>query len=301
MPEPIKTALSLAAALLFIRSAVWCLKRFLTPEPPPPCTEPSSRSKVPAGIAGFAFILILQLLFAVTAHRNYPDTDLRHALEWQFYGNTDTRHYLDLSVYGYGTGEAFHEQYLMIVFFPLYPALLHVLHFVTRIDCFLLGFLVQLPLFAAAAASFYTLAARRWGGQTAASALALLLASPASVFFAVPMTESLFLLLTVRYVLALEREQWWRCALLGVLAGLCRSPGGLLLGLAGLYLFMRWRLGIRPTIPALFAMVSPAAGLGLYFLLNYVVYGQWNQFLVYQKENWGAGIRVVHQYGALSS
>lgn len=100
----------------------------------------------------------------------------------------------------------------------------------TRIDAFWLGFAVQLPLFAAATASFYTVIARRWDEQTAALSLALLLASPASVFFAVPMTESLFLLLTVRYVLTLEREQWWRCASLGVLAGLCRAPGGLLLG-----------------------------------------------------------------------
>lgn len=124
--------------------------------------------------------------FAVTAHINYPEADFRQAIEWQFYGNTDSRHYLDLSIYGYGTQEAFPEQYLQIVFFPLYPALLHILHFVTRIDAFWLGFAVQLPLFAAATASFYTVIARRWDEQTAALSLALLLASPASVFLQCP-------------------------------------------------------------------------------------------------------------------
>lgn len=286
MPEPIKTALSLAAALLFLWSAVWCIRRVFSPEPAPHYTEPSSRSRCWAAIAGTAFILVLHLIFAVTAHINYPEADFRQAIEWQFYGNTDPRHYLDLSIYGYGTQEAFPEQYLQIVFFPLYPALLHILHFVTRIDAFWLGFAVQLPLFAAATASFYTVIARRWDEQTAALSLALLLASPASVFFAVPMTESLFLLLTVRYVLTLEREQWWRCASLGVLAGLCRAPGGLLLGLTGLYLFMRWQRGTRPTIPSLLAMLSPAAGLGLYFLLNHLVYGRWNQYQIYQWDNW---------------
>lgn len=286
MPEPIKAALSLAAALLFLWSAVWCIRRVFSPEPAPHYTEPSSHSRCWAAIAGAAFILVLHLIFAVTAHINYPEADFRQAIEWQFYGNTDPRHYLDLSIYGYGTQEAFPEQYLQIVFFPLYPALLHILHFVTRIDAFWLGFAVQLPLFAAATASFYTVIARRWDEQTAALSLALLLASPASVFFAVPMTESLFLLLTVRYVLTLEREQWWRCASLGVLAGLCRAPGGLLLGLTGLYLLMRWRRGTRPTIPSLLAMLSPAAGLGLYFLLNYLVYGRWNQYQIYQWDNW---------------
>lgn len=179
MPEPIKTALSLAAALLFLWSAVWCIRRVFSPEPAPHYTEPSSRSRCWAAIAGTAFILVLHLIFAVTAHINYPEADFRQAIEWQFYGNTDPRHYLDLSIYGYGTQEAFPEQYLQIVFFPLYPALLHILHFVTRIDAFWLGFAVQLPLFAAATASFYTVIARRWDEQTAALSLALLLASPA--------------------------------------------------------------------------------------------------------------------------
>ena len=45
MPEPIKTALSLAAALLFLWSAVWCIRRVFSPEPAPHYTEPSSRSR----------------------------------------------------------------------------------------------------------------------------------------------------------------------------------------------------------------------------------------------------------------
>jgi len=154
MPEPIKTVLSLSAALLFLWSAVWCIRRVFSSEPAPHYTEPSSRSRCWAAIAVAAFILVLHLIFAVTAHINYPEADFRQAIEWQFYGNTDSRHYLDLSIYGYGTQEAFPEQYLQIVFFPLYPALLHILHFVTRIDAFWLGFAVQLPLFATATASF---------------------------------------------------------------------------------------------------------------------------------------------------
>ena len=72
MPEPVKTALSLAAALLFLWSAVWCIRRVFSPEPAPHYTEPSSRSRCWAAIAGAAFILVLHLIFAVTAHINYP-------------------------------------------------------------------------------------------------------------------------------------------------------------------------------------------------------------------------------------
>ena len=101
------------------------------------------------------------------------------------------------------------------------------------------------------------------------------------------MTESLFLLVTVRYVLAWDRRQWGRCAVLGVLAGLCRAPGGLLLGLAALELAAAWRRGKRPALASIPAMLAPAAGLGLYFGLNQAVYGRWNQYSVYQWEHWG--------------
>ncbi len=172
-----------------------------------------------------------------------PGVGLAQAMEWQFYGNTDARHYIDLAQYGYGTGGAFAEQELMIVFFPLFPALLRVVHLLVGGSYPLLGLAAQGPLFGVAAMSLYTLVCRRWGGKTAGLTLALLLVSPAAVFFAAPMTESLFLLVTVRYVLAWDRRQWGRCAVLGVLAGWCRAPGGLLLGLAALKLAAAWRRG----------------------------------------------------------
>lgn len=107
---------------------------------------------------------------------------------------TPTRgHYIDLAQYSYGTGGAFAEQELMIVFFPLFPALLRVVHLLVGGQlsrCW--GWPCRGPLFAGAAVSLYTLVSRRWGERQAVLTLALLMASPAAVFFAVPMTESLF-------------------------------------------------------------------------------------------------------------
>ena len=86
-------------------------------------------------------------------------------------------------------------------------------------------------------------------------------------------------------------KQHWLCqvavVVLGVLAGLCRAPGGLLLGLAALELAAAWRRGKRPALASIPAMLAPAAGLGLYFGLNQAVYGRWNQYSVYQWEHWG--------------
>ena len=232
-----KLVLPALAAALFVWGAAWCVVRTLRPQMADTAAvggEPPRSSKAMAALAGLLFVCVLQLVFCHAAQANNPGVGLAQAMEWQFYGNTDARHYIDLAQYGYGTGGAFAEQELMIVFFPLFPALLRVVHLLVGGSYPLLGLAVQGPLFAGAAVSLYTLVSRRWGERQAVLTLALLMASPAAVFFAVPMTESLFLLVTVRYVLAWDRRQWGRCAVLGVLAGLCRAPGGLLLGLAAI-------------------------------------------------------------------
>ena len=148
--------------------------------------------------------------------------------------------------------------------------------------------MVQLPLFCAAGTGLFALTARQYDRRTAWLALVLLLVSPASVFFFAPMTESLFLALTVWYVWCLQTRRWGRAALLGVLAGLARAPGGLLAGLAFLYLLRQARARRKlPPMAALPAMLGPALGLGLYFGLNQAVYGRWDQYSVYQWEHWG--------------
>ena len=244
----------------------------------------------------------VQLLFVAWACGSGRYATLLDALDAQFYGNTDARHYLDLAQYGYGAGEAFPEQYLMIVFFPLFPWLLRALHLLSGQDLRILALVIQLPLFCAAGTGLFALVRSRYGKATAWRALGLLLVSPAAVFFWAPMTESLFLALTVWYVWCLQRRYWARAALLGMLAGLTRAPGGVLAGLAFLELLRCWRAGERrPGAGALAAMVGPAVGLGLYFGLNQAIYSRWNQYSVYQWEHWGQKTRAVHRDHSLSS
>lgn len=290
MLQCMSIVLPLAAALCFGWGAWQCAAGVLFPRPA------ERRWRNPAGGAGHAALVCLvagagvQGIFLLWCLVRYPGTPLLQALQAQFYGNTDARHYLDLARYGYGAGEAFPEQYLMIVFFPLFPWLLRLLNPLGWLDWGLLALAVQLPLFALAGAGLFALVRDRFGRATAWRTLALLLVSPAAVFFWAPMTESLFLALTVWYVLSLERDRWAAAAVLGVLAGLTRAPGGLLLGLAVLHLVQRWRSGRRPPWYAWFSALGPALGLGAYFALNQLVYGRWNQYAVYQREHWGQGM-----------
>ena len=287
--EAAQILLPLAAVLCFAWGAWQCAARTLFP------AEGSARTEraLPDGLWKVALACLLagaavQGLFVAWCLSRGSYTSLGQALEAQFYGNTDAKHYLDLAQYGYGSGEAFPEQYLMIVFFPLFPWLLRLLNLFGWFDSRVLALVVQLPLFCAAGTWLFAPAARQYYRRTAWRALVLLLVSPASVFFFAPMTESLFLALTVWYVWCLQTGRWGRAALLGVLAGLVRAPGGLLTGLALLYLLRRARLRrCGPPAAALPAMLGPAAGLGLYFALNQAVYGRWDQYSVYQWEHWG--------------
>lgn len=291
MLKLLSVTLPLAAALCFVWGSWQCARRTLFPGPQPPTPRPlPGKAVLQAGGLCLLAGACVQGLFLVWCLVRYPGTPLLQAVQYQFYGNTDARHYLDLAQYGYGAGEAFPEQYLMIVFFPLFPWLLRLLNPLGWLDWGLLALAVQLPLFALAGAGLFALVGRRFGRATAWRTLALLLVSPASVFFWAPMTESLFLALSVWYVLSLEQDRWGRAALLGFLAGLTRAPGGLLLGLAVLQLVQRWRSGRRPPVGAWGAAVTPAAGLGAYFLLNQAVYGQWNRYATYQQEHWGQGM-----------
>ena len=287
--EAARILLPLAAVLCFAWGAWQCAARTLFPAEGSlwqgrTLPEALWRPALACLLAGAA----VQGLFVAWCLSRGSYTSLGQALEAQFYGNTDARHYLDLAQYGYGSGEAFPEQYLMIVFFPLFPWLLRLLNLFGWFDYRVLALVVQLPLFCAAGTGLFALAARQYDRRTAWLALVLLLVSPASVFFFAPMTESLFLALTVWYVWCLQTGRWGRAALLGVLAGLARAPGGLLTGLALLYLLRRARLRrCAPPAAALPAMLGPAAGLGLYFALNQAVYGRWDQYSVYQWEHWG--------------
>lgn len=288
MMEVVKTVLAVLAAGLFLWGTGVCVFRTFQPaarvaQNPWPARDELRKAVLVSLAAG----MLYQLIFLVFALRQSAGQPVMQALENFFYYNIDACHYVALAQYGYGTGEAFPEQYLMIVFFPLFPLLLRVLNPLGTVHWYLLGMLVQLPLFCCGAVGLYALARRYYDKANAAWALMFLLVSPAAHFFFTPMTESLFLALSVSYMLCMAKERWALCGLLGLLAALCRSPGALLAGTAAVWAirFVR-REKKRPSPGVLWAAAGPVAGLGIYFVINWVVYGKWNQFSVYQWEHW---------------
>lgn len=112
-------------------------------------------------------------------------------------------------------------------FFPLYPLTAGALPFAS----FAIGGMVLSNVAFGCALVLIGVLARRYGlsGDDAERAIFCVAFFPTSYFFSLPMTESLFLLLSTACVLAAKEGRWWIAGVLGGLAALTRFPGVLLL------------------------------------------------------------------------
>ncbi|HEV2705804.1 MAG TPA: glycosyltransferase family 39 protein [Pyrinomonadaceae bacterium] len=151
-------------------------------------------------------------------------------------------------------------------FFPLYPLLIG---YVSRLtgDIELTGvalsnafFLVALVLL------FRTARAFGFDDADARRTVFYVAAFPLSYFFSVPMTESLFLMLTVGSFYAAKRERWLLAGLLGAFASATRVTGVLLLPALAVLYWETYR-SFRPRLNFLPLLLIPSGLLCfMYFL-----------------------------------
>jgi Mannosyltransferase (PIG-V) len=113
-------------------------------------------------------------------------------------------------------------------FFPLYPLLLRAGH-LTDLRYGLVGMVVSVACFAAAAAVLFKLVAADAGEDAALWSVVFLSFACTSFFFSAVYSESLFLLLTLAAFAAGRRGHWALAGAAGLLASATRSAGVLLL------------------------------------------------------------------------
>ena len=196
----------------------------------------------------FVFILTRSLIFTilicvpqvtVQTHADSPVKDawislesvpiarnLRRAL-WQ----ADVGHYVDISRQGYQRVpfDVNDRRSQAFAFFPLHPMLLWLLGRVTE-DVFIWGAALSNLFFFVALVLLYRLTLAFGHDESVARRTIFYLAAfPASYFFSVPLTESLFVLLTVASFYAARREHWWAAGAIGLFASATRLTGVLLL------------------------------------------------------------------------
>ncbi len=154
-------------------------------------------------------------------------------------------------------------------FFPLVPALTAGLHLLPGVGVGA-ALLVVSNLSALAGLAVLAALVRSETGDVALAGRAAWLAALAPVAFVLAMgyAEATLLVLAAATFLAVRRGRWWWGALFGLLAGLTRPLGVLLLVPVAVEAVRAWRAEEGPTgprrlVPAL-ATLAPAAGCGSY-------------------------------------
>jgi len=196
----------------------------------------------------FVFLLTRSLIFLILICAgpvnivSFPESNTRHAtvvLEpgsiaqnlrrtmWQ----ADVIHYSDISRDGYHPAPVdlndrrSHEY----AFFPLFPILLWLLGHITEDVVLWSAVLCNIFFFVALVLLYKLTIAFGYDHSVARRTIFYLAAFPFSYFFSIPLTESLFLLLTVASFYAAKREHWWAAGVIGLFASATRLTGVLLL------------------------------------------------------------------------
>ncbi|HEV7858166.1 MAG TPA: glycosyltransferase family 39 protein [Pyrinomonadaceae bacterium] len=149
-------------------------------------------------------------------------------------------------------------------FFPLYPLIVRAASYLTG-GYELTGMMLSSLFFFIALVFLYKLT-REFGydDETAERTIFYLAVFPTSYFFSLPLTESLFLLVTVSSFYAARRERWTWAGIFAGLASATRFIGILMLPTLILLYWQKYRA--RPRVNALGILLAPTG------LLVYMVY-----------------------------
>jgi hypothetical protein len=208
----------------------------------------------------------------------------------------DAPHFTDIAIWGYmahDPGNLFYPGYAQdfpgdlhfyIVFFPLYPWLVGLVNAVIAAPA-AAAFIVTTIASLFVAPFLYRLVAADLGRRIGMAAAAFLLVFPTAYFLHIGYTESLFLALAFGSLWMARSERWWAAGLLGILAGLTRINGLVLIPAFAVEAWLQWRGDRRLRVEWL-AIGGAAVGFGIYLWLNWSVYGDPFMFSDVQRGHW---------------
>lgn len=217
---------------------------------------------------------------------------------WRKY---DAYHYLKLAELGYADYTE-NGKPLFLVFFPLYPWLIRLLHGIIP-DYQLCGHIISSLCYAGSCVLFGKLVTEEFGHRVGRLSVLFLTAYPFAFFFSSIHTESLFLLLSLASFYCIRRHDWLLAGLLGALAALTRSQGVFLAVVAFAEYWMTehpvrklckkdWKGLWKDFYGKILCMAIVAVGFVIYLILNWRVTGDPFAFSSFQKERWNQGFTL---------
>lgn len=204
----------------------------------------------------------------------------------------DARHYLNIAENWYqSTGP---DRYLL-VFLPFYPIVVRIFNFIFQ-NSLVSGLFVSNAACVFAGYVFYELALMDMDVRTARRSLKYLCILPAAFLLSAPLSDSLFLLLSVSTMYYARKKNYPAACIIGFFASFTRLLGVTLLAPVCFEvvadIVRERKAGLvsaehtSKQIVDVASLVLIPAGLCLYLYINYSVSGSALQFLTYQNANW---------------
>lgn len=230
--------------------------------------------------ATFAFVLtrsMILFLFILTAQIQIVDSEVGataislHKVQISRIINQrvavgDINWYREIAERGYERRPFTTEKQANWAFFPLFPILWYLASHVTGEYPFSGMALSAICFFFTLLLLHKTILEFGWNVPDADRTVFYLAAFPVSYFFSLPLTESLFLFLTVGCFYAAKREAWLIAGIFGALASATRITGVLLLPALALIYWQTYRT-LRPRLNFLPLLLIPTGLLAFMFFL----------------------------------
>jgi hypothetical protein len=251
-------------------------------------------------LVGYLAVFMIGFANGRAPLRHFPNELLNLPVRW------DAGWYLQIVTdgYKYVPGDPSVQQ--NIVFFPAYPMLMRVTGRLLGGDMVgyvAAGMIISIASFFGALAYLYAFARDRYGDEVAGGAIWLLAAYPFAIFFGALYTESLFLLGTVGAFYHFSKQQFGRAACWGLLVGLTRVNGALMV--LPLVLVALSSATAHSKMKALAAAAAPGLGLAIYAAFIWSLTGHPLAFAAshaaWGRTYQGLGTLVTHQYSILAN
>lgn len=255
-------------------------------------TERSEYAKIFAAAMAFRILFFLfgWLAKGIMQYGNVPGF-LDYCKMWLI---GDGQHYIEIASNGYSHFEE-NGQHLMLVFFPMYPLLMRIFHWIIP-NYVIAAMIVSALCYSAGCAVMYKLVAIDYSKSIARMSIIFMSVYPYAMYYGGVLTESLFLLTIVSTFLAIRQHKWLLAGILGAFASLTRSFGMFMIIPAA----VEWVQTERPLelirdkkwetlgkkIMSFLPALTMILGILIYLFINYKVAGDPFVFMQYERDHW---------------
>ena len=289
--KPLDTACAAASTVLFLALFIRMLPQWVKAlkSPEEAAIRPGKTKYAHWKALGLFFLSLVLHTALVSAAQLLRGGHIHFWDTFRVYVGLDSNTYYMIAKEGYAQLSEAGER-LSLVFFPGYPLLtgLFMMVIPNQILC---GYLAAWLPFLASGPVLYDLLRLDYDHKEAMRILILFCLAPAAVFYAYPMSESLFVLCAAGCLYLARTRRWFAAGVVGMLAAFTRSLGGLLL----IPLAFAWRQQYKTADRALepgkrfrdaACMLLIPLGLVLYLYINFIYSGDPFMFIQYQASNW---------------